>query len=72
MVVLSVPEDAQGDYVMVPNVTGMSVQKANEVLTQAGLQMQLQGGGIAVSQDIEPGSLVEAGSTVTVTFRYAE
>ena len=72
VVVLYVSRDAQDDYVMVPNVTGMSVQKANEVLAQAGLVMQIQGGGIAVSQSIEPGTMVEAGSTVTVTFRYAE
>ena len=72
VVVLSVSEEAQGETVMVPNVTGMSVQKANEVLAQAGLVMQIQGGGIAVSQSIEPGTMVEAGTTVTVTFRYAE
>ena len=72
MVVLSVSEEAQGETVMVPNVTGMSVQKANEVLAQAGLVMQIQGGGIAVSQSIEPGTMVETGTTVTVTFRYAE
>lgn len=58
--------------VIVPNVKGMSVQKANEVMSKVGLIMEASGGGIAVSQDISPGTSVENGTSIKVIFEYIE
>ena len=69
---LTVSPSGETGEVSVPNVTGMSVQKANEVLVSAGLGLIAEGGGIAVYQDIPPGTVVPEGSVVTVTFRFAE
>lgn len=69
---LSVSSVDEDNYVIVPNVYGMSVQKANEILTSGGLVMNAIGGGIALNQDIDYGTSVERGTIVTVTFEYAE
>lgn len=69
---ITVSASDETDYVVVPNVYGMSVQKANEIFADSGLTMSSIGGGIAINQDIDYGTLVERGTIVTVTFEYAE
>lgn len=58
--------------VSVPNLVGMSVQNANELLTSLGLVLNADGGGIAVSQSIEKGTSVTKGTEVVVVFKYIE
>ena len=59
----------------VPNVVGMSAAKANTALTNAGLIMKVSGtttsssGNVyAISQDMDAGAQVAAGTVVTVRF----
>ena len=59
----------------VPNVVGMSAAKANTALTNAGLIMKVSGtttsssGNVyAISQDVDAGAQVAAGTVVTVRF----
>ena len=54
--------------VRVPDVSGMSVQEANRLLISYGLRMKIEGGGIAVTQQPEPGEEVFPTTTVSVTF----
>ena len=54
--------------VRVPDVTGMSVMEANKLLRSYGLQMQIEGGGVAVSQQPAAGEEVFPTAVVTVTF----
>ncbi len=70
-VVLTVTSQ-NSDQITVPDLSGMSVQKVNSMLTQLGLSLNVQGGGIAVSQDVKAGSVVDKGTTITVTFKYIE
>ena len=58
--------------VSVPNLVGMSVQNANELLSSMGLVLKAEGGGIAVSQNIERGTSVTVGTEIIVTFKYIE
>ena len=54
--------------VSVPDVTGMSVLEANKMLRSYGLEMQIEGSGIAVSQQPEPGEEVFPTNVVRVMF----
>ena len=54
--------------VRVPDVTGMSVLEANKLLRSYGLEMQIEGSGIAVSQDPAPDEEVLPTTVVEVTF----
>lgn len=54
--------------VRVPDVTGMSVMEANKLLRSYGLQMQIEGGGIAVSQQPAPDEEVFPTTVVSVVF----
>lgn len=56
------------DRVQVPDVLGMSVVEANRLLRSYGLEMQVEGGGIAVSQQPEPDEEVLPTTLVRVTF----
>ena len=55
--------------VRVPDVTGMSVVEANKLLRSYGLQMQIEGGGVAVSQQPAADEEVYPTAIVTVTFQ---
>ena len=55
--------------VRVPDVTGMSVVEANKLLRSYGLQMQIEGGGVAVSQQPVADEEVYPTAIVTVTFQ---
>ena len=54
--------------VQVPDVTGLSVLEANRILRSYGLKMQIEGSGLAVSQDPGADESVYPTATVTVTF----
>ncbi len=61
----------EGGQVVVPDLTNMSVQKANEVLTNLGLKIKIKGGGIVKSQSPATGQLIDANTEVTVECEYA-
>ena len=54
--------------VAVPDVTGLSVLEANRMLRSYGLKMQIEGGGLAVSQVPAAGEEVFPTASVAVTF----
>lgn len=54
--------------VSVPDVSGLSVLEANRMLRSYGLKMQIEGGGLAVSQSPSAGETVFPTATVTVCF----
>lgn len=71
---------AEKPTVAVPDLSGKTAVAANEMLANRGLNIRIQGtnnylsgtGAVAVSQDIAPGTEVERGTVITVTFRNKE
>ncbi len=61
------PPDAQA-YVLVPDVTGMSIVEASRQLRARNLNLQVDGSGLATGQRPAADTFVAPGSTVTVTF----
>ncbi len=59
-------EEAQ--TLTVPDLTGLSIQSANEMLTGLGLNMKISGSGFATSQAPAPTTIVDKGSDVNVYF----
>ena len=59
---------APDERVSVPDVTGMPVLEANKVLRSYGLEMKIEGSGLAVSQSPAAGENVMPTETVTVVF----
>ena len=53
----------------VPDVTGMSILEANRLVRACGLQMRINGSGLAVSQLPAPDENVNPSTLVTVTFQ---
>jgi stage V sporulation protein D (sporulation-specific penicillin-binding protein) len=58
--------------VKVPDLTNMSVQKANDILTSLGLKVKITGGGIVKSQSPKAGTSVKAGTEVEIVCRYVD
>ena len=58
----------QGDRVKVPDVQGMSVLEASKLLRGYGLQMRIEGSGLAVGQSPGPDETVNPSTLVTVRF----
>lgn len=58
--------------VKVPDLKNMSVQKANDILTDLGLKITIEGGGIVQSQSPKAGTSVEKGSEVKVVCKYID
>ncbi len=54
--------------VTVPDLTGMTMREAGQLLGRLGLKLDPQGTGIATEQKTAPGVKLRAGSTVTVIF----
>lgn len=54
--------------VVVPDLSGLSIQSANEILTGLGLNLKITGNGFASSQTPAATTVVEKGSNVSVTF----
>jgi stage V sporulation protein D (sporulation-specific penicillin-binding protein) len=61
MIVTLTVTSQDSDRITVPDLSGMSVQKANSILTDIGLVLEIDGGGIAVRQDVKPGAVVDRG-----------
>ena len=67
-------QGAKEKEVVVPDVTGYTVDQANNTLSYYGLNVSLSGGAVnntgavATSQSIEPGTKVSKGTVVEVTF----
>ena len=54
--------------VQIPDVSGLSVLEANRTLRSYGLKMQIQGSGLASSQEPAAGEAAYPGKKVLVTF----
>ena len=62
--------DSEGSTVVtVPQLVGKRFAETASLLSSLGLKLYSSGDGVAVSQDPYPGSVVPAGSTVSVTFQ---
>ena len=62
-------ETSGGAFVEVPDVTGLSIAAANRLLASSGLNMRINGSGVATAQSPEAGEMVLPTATVTVTFK---
>jgi stage V sporulation protein D (sporulation-specific penicillin-binding protein) len=60
------------DMVLMPDLKGMTVQQANNVLSSLGISLRASGGGIAVSQSVEKDTFVKKSSEIEVVFKYIE
>ena len=73
-VILYTSENAEEKTAIVPNVVGMTAEKANKTLTDAGFNVRIMGnassGTVATRQSIAPGTPTEKGTIITVEFRY--
>lgn len=65
---LGTPASDTATTVIVPELKGLSIQSANEILTGLGLNLKMTGNGFAASQTPAPTTVVDKGSDVTVTF----
>ena len=61
-------ENAQAASARVPDVTGMTVLEANKLIQSLGLEMSIEGSGLAVGQSPGAGETVDPSSPVTVRF----
>ena len=60
---------AEETSVTVPDVTGMPVTEANRLLKSYGLELQIEGSGLAVNQSPAAGTTVNPTTRVTVRFK---
>ncbi len=73
-VILYTDDESMETRVVVPDVVGMSGQRANQTIVNAGLNLRINGvdielaGATAVRQSPEPGIEVEQGTIITVDF----
>ncbi|MBK5244081.1 MAG: PASTA domain-containing protein [Eubacteriaceae bacterium] len=65
---LGTPASDTATTVIVPELKGLSIQSANEILIGLGLNLKMTGNGFAASQTPAPTTVVDKGSDVTVTF----
>lgn len=76
-IILYTDSQAEHTMVTVPDLSGKTAVAANETLANRGLNIRIQGtnnylsgtGAVAIAQDPAPGTQVEAGTVITVTFR---
>lgn len=79
-VILYTESDAEKLTVTVPDLSGKTAVAANEILANFGLNIRIAGtnnymsgsGAVAVAQSHAPGTEVERGTVITVTFRNQE
>ena len=72
LVYMSEDRTDEADLVEVPDLEGMSNVNASMALYKVGLEMNGRGRGYAVDQSVAPGTKVERGTEVTVTFAQDE
>jgi len=65
---LGTPASGTATTVIVPELKGLSIQSANEILTGLGLNLKMTGNGFATSQTPAPTTVVDKGSDISVTF----
>ena len=68
MLYMEESEAAFSEAVAVPDVRGMSVLEANKLLRAYGLEMQIEGSGLAKDQSPEAGTVVNPATLVAVRF----
>ena len=76
-IILYTESDMEKPTVTVPDLSGRSAVSANEILANHGLNIRIEGtnnymsgsGAVAIAQSHAPGSEVERGTVITVTFR---
>ena len=76
-IILYTDSESQKALVTVPDLSGMTAVSANERLANRGLNIRIEGtnnymsgsGAVAIDQSHAPGSEVERGTVITVTFR---
>ena len=76
-IILYTDSKTEHTMVTVPDLSGKTAVAANETLANRGLNIRIQGtnnylsgtGAVAIAQDPAPGTQVEAGTVITVTFR---
>ncbi|WP_373484309.1 penicillin-binding transpeptidase domain-containing protein [Acetobacterium sp.] len=61
-------DSAAAGTVIIPDLKGLSIQSANEILTGLGLNLKITGNGFASSQTPAATTVVDLGSDVSVTF----
>ena len=79
-IILYTDRDPEKSLVKVPDVIGKTAVTANELLANHNLNIRIEGtnnylsgsGAVAISQSLAPGSEVEPGTVITVTFRNKE
>lgn len=57
-----------GDQVTMPNLKGLTIKEAGNLLEELGLRLLPEGSGLAVEQSVKPGSKVKAGTTIKIKF----
>ena len=62
------PDISENSRVQVPDVTGMSVLEANKLIRSYGLEMKIDGSGLAVKQSPAAGDYVLPTQVVEVTY----
>jgi stage V sporulation protein D (sporulation-specific penicillin-binding protein) len=73
-IILYLGAEKSGELCEVPNLSGMTIDKANQALVKAGLILRVSGttrgaaGAVAIRQDKAAGTKLPAGSVVTVQF----
>lgn len=60
--------DEEDGKLLMPDLLGMTVKEAGEILGMLGLKMEPVGSGVVTMQDVPAGTLVERGAVVKVTF----
>ena len=76
-IILYTDTEPEKPLVTVPDLAGKTAVSANEILANRGLNIRIEGtnnymsgsGAVAISQSHAPGSEVERGTVITVTFR---
>lgn len=69
MVIVYTGSAGQGkEEITLPNITGLSLREASELLALYGLRLETEGSGIALDQDPEAGAKVEPGAVIKVFF----
>ncbi|WP_418790571.1 stage V sporulation protein D [Phosphitispora sp. TUW77] len=58
----------EGQERTVPDLTGMTMREAGQLLGSLGLHLNPEGTGIAVEQNLPPGTKLKSGASVTVIF----
>ena len=59
----------ENSRVVLPNLHGLSIESVAKGLNEMGLKLEAKGNGVAIEQSPLPGTALEYGSTVKVTFK---